>query len=150
MSKRNRRIRRLHVIDDDGQDVIKNLKELAKSRVTDPDLLTELVTGLNFVENMIIEAVRMAGGSDPLEPEEAPPTICARCAHILTRTPEQLEEAIQLMADRAAGSGWDRERFVEKMREGLGVDDEVLWIGVGAVNVRKVNGELMSIYQRDS
>jgi hypothetical protein len=76
--------------------------------------------------------------------------LCARCLHILTRTQEELIAAIEHIAYAAEGSGWSREIFIEKMTRTMAVGDEVAWVGIRAANIRRADGSIVSVYERDS
>ena len=81
---------------------------------------------------------------------DSAPQLCAHCLAILTMTPAQLDEYIVLIAKQATRVGWPEEIAIEKLRKALRCGDSVAWIGYGVLTVKRADGELLSVYLRDS
>jgi hypothetical protein len=68
----------------------------------------------------------------------------------MTMTARQLDQYIVLIAQQATRVSWPQEIAELKLRAALRCGDQVVWIGCGVMTVRRENGEMLAIYQRDS
>jgi len=94
----------------------------------------------------VLDALAEATAPD----EEPAPRLCSQCLRFLTMTAEQLEEYIVLIAKQATRVSWPQEIAERKLRSVMQCGDRVEWVGYGALTVRRTNGEMFSVYQRDS
>jgi hypothetical protein len=76
--------------------------------------------------------------------------LCARCCRVMTITHEQLAQYIETIAEQMGriSISWPIEDFKARMWRVLEPGDEIVWLGIGYVNVRRVDGRVETIYQR--
>jgi hypothetical protein len=110
----------------------------------------QMVDELVKLKPDVVKMVASLSGSEETEHSGSRPEVCVRCLKILTSTPAQLERYIEMVAPSAAWSGWSRDLFVTKMRDALKVGDEIVFIQVGAVAVRRADNSTFVVYARES
>lgn len=87
----------------------------------------------------------------PAPASEAPaPQLCTQCLRFLTMTPEQLGAYIALIAKQAVQVAWPEEITRERLAGAMKCGDQVVWIGVGCITVRRADGSFIAVYLRDS
>jgi hypothetical protein len=80
---------------------------------------------------------------------EHDPKCCWYCGQPQNPTESDLEKHIEL-ASASAPFSWPREAFIAKMRGALNVGDRIIWIGGGFAQVRRGDGRIESVFQRDA
>lgn len=121
--------------------------------ISDPQLdratrarhLSELAETLKRIA-AAADSLAAAGVRSDEKPDNAP-ALCAHCLHMLSMTPAQLAQYIDQAAQRAVWSGWKADEFKEKIGSKMQLGDEIMFITVGAVNVRRASGEIATLYR---
>ena len=122
------------------------------SLIEDLEALEDMIDSLIGVKTDALAAAITARRSVENHPSSSRLPLCARCCRVLTMTDEQLAEYIDAVAEQIGrvSHSWPLEDFKAKMRRVLNSGDEIIWLGLGYVNVRRIDGRVETIYQRES